>query len=150
MPSGNLTTRPPIVSLLAGGRERAHEVFQERLAAQGYGEIRPGHGCVFRFIDRDGTRLTELAERSGLSKQAVGEVVDDLVRLGHVERISDPEDRRAKIIRLTERGEEAHAAGVEIFEQIESEWAERYGAERVAAMRELLEELLEIRGGQEG
>jgi DNA-binding MarR family transcriptional regulator len=144
MPSGNLTTRPPIVSLLAGARERAHEVFQERLAKRGYGEIRPGHGCVFRFIDRDGTRLTVLAERSGLSKQAVGEVVDDLVGLEHVERVSDPQDGRAKIIRLTERGERAHAAGVAIFEEIESEWAERYGPDRVAGMRELLEEILEV------
>ena len=49
-----------------------------RLHEQGYAEIRPGHGCVFRFIDHEGTRLTELAERSGYTKQAVGEVVADL------------------------------------------------------------------------
>ena len=50
----------------------------------GYPEIRPGHGCVFRFIDHEGTRLTELAERSGYTKQAVGEVVADLEELGYV------------------------------------------------------------------
>jgi DNA-binding MarR family transcriptional regulator len=96
---------------------------------------------VFRFIDRGGSRLTELAERSGLTKQAVGEVVDDLEGLGYVERVADPGDGRAKIIRLTDRGSEAGEAALRIFADIERHWAERHGEERVAVLRDVLEEI---------
>jgi DNA-binding MarR family transcriptional regulator len=96
---------------------------------------------VFRFIHEGGSRLTELAASSGLSKQAVGEVVDDLERLGYVERDADPEDRRAKVIRLTKRGAEAQSAAIGIFNDMERNWAERYGEKRVEAMRSLLEEI---------
>jgi DNA-binding MarR family transcriptional regulator len=71
----------------------------------------------------------------------VSEVVADLERLGYVERAPDPEDGRAKMIRLTKLGAEAQRTALGIFADIERAWAERYGAERVAAMRELLEEM---------
>ena len=58
-----------------------------------------------------------------------------------MERAQDPEDGRAKVIRLTERGADAHRTALDIFADIERGWADRYGAERVAAMRELLEEI---------
>ncbi len=112
-----------------------------RLSEAGHPAIRPGHGCVFRFIHEGGSRLTELAESSGLSKQAVGEVVDDLEKLGYVERAQDPQDGRAKVIKLTELGADAHRTALGIFADIERGWADRYGAERVATMRELLEEI---------
>jgi DNA-binding MarR family transcriptional regulator len=113
-----------------------------RLADEGYPEIRPGHGCVFRFIDDEGTRLTELADRSGYSKQAVGEVVADLEALGFVERVPDPEDGRAKTIMLTERGRGALAAGRRVFAEIEQRWIDEFGEERIAQMRETAEMLL--------
>lgn len=114
----------------------------QRLGEEGHPAIRPGHGCVFRFIDVDGSRVTTMAERAGMSKQAVGEVVDDLEALGYVERIPDPADRRAKLIRLTERGWDGQAAGQRIFADIERSWAERYGERRVATMRDVLEQII--------
>src|SRR5215212_10702044 len=119
-------------------RGRGFEEFQKRLSEAGHPAIRQGHGCVFRFIHEGGSRLTDLAESSGLSKQSVGEVVDDLEKLGYVERAQDPEDGRAKVIRLTEQGAEAHLTALEVFAEIERGYEERYGAERVAMMRELL------------
>jgi DNA-binding MarR family transcriptional regulator len=115
--------------------------FRRRLNEAGHPAIRQGHGCVFRFIHEGGSRLTELAETSGLSKQAVGEVVDDLEKLGYVERAQDPQDGRAKVINLTEMGAEAHRTANEIFAELERDLAERYGAQRVAAMRTLLEDI---------
>ncbi len=132
------TPLPPLLDDLAGN---GFGEFQARLAEAGHPAIRQGHGCVFRFIHEGGSRLTELAESSGLSKQAVGEVVDHLEQLGYVERAQDPQDGRAKVIRLTERGADAHRTALAIFADIERDWAERYGAERVAIMRELLEEI---------
>jgi DNA-binding MarR family transcriptional regulator len=131
----------PLPPLLADVKEIAIDELHRRLRDEGHAGIRPGHGCVFRFINREGSRLTELSERSGFTKQAVGEAVQDLERLGYVERVADPADGRAKIIRLSERGWEAQGAALRIFAEIEQRWAERYGEERVATLRELLEEI---------
>jgi DNA-binding MarR family transcriptional regulator len=112
-----------------------------RLAEEGYEEIREAHGCVFGFIEPEGSRLTFLAERSGLTKQAVGESVDDLERLGYVARAPDPTDGRAKLVLLTQKGAKARQLGRSILAEIEQRWAEEIGEERVAAMRETLEDI---------
>ncbi|HEX3243401.1 MAG TPA: MarR family winged helix-turn-helix transcriptional regulator [Solirubrobacterales bacterium] len=136
--------RIPLPPLLENAREAGFEELHRRLAERGYADIRHAHGCVFRWVDPEGTRLTELAELAGHSKQAVGEFVCDLEARGYVERVPDPADGRAKIIRLTERGAEAKATALEIFAEIEAEWAERIGPERVEALREALEVLYEL------
>ena len=145
MPDENVTqltqTWTPLPALLDDASVSGFREFRQRLAAAGHPTIRPGHGCVFRFIDEEGSRLTYLAEQSGLTKQAVGEVVAELEGLGYVERAPDPEDRRAKVIKLTDLGADAQKVGREIFAEMERDWAERFGAHRVAAMRELLEEM---------
>jgi DNA-binding MarR family transcriptional regulator len=135
------TPRQPLPRLLGDLKEAAIREVHWRLAEHGHPDVREGHGCVFRFIDEHGCRLTELAERAGYTKQAVGEVVVDLEGLGYVERVPDPADGRAKIIRLSERGREAQALARRIFGEIEREWAERVGEERMATLREVLEEL---------
>src|SRR5919199_1578753 len=85
--------------LLTQAKALMVEQLHERLAEEGFDGVLYWHGSVFRHIDPEGSRLTVLAERSGLTKQAIGEVVADLESLGHVERTADPVDRRAKIIR---------------------------------------------------
>ncbi|HEX2233022.1 MAG TPA: MarR family transcriptional regulator [Thermoleophilaceae bacterium] len=134
--------RPPLPWLLAELKEATLAELHARLAEQGFREIREGHGCVFRFIDAEGCRLTDLAERAGYTKQAVGEVVVDLEGLGYVERVADPLDKRAKIIRLTARGRQAQQVARRTFDDIERELAERVGEERLATVREVLEELV--------
>jgi DNA-binding MarR family transcriptional regulator len=131
----------PLPGLLEIASEAMFEDFRGELVAAGYGDIRPTHGCVFRFVRDDGLRLTELSTAAGMTKQSLGEIVDDLADRGYVERIPDPADRRAKLIRLTDRGKEAQAAGLRLFTKIESRWAERYGIERLAQLRHLLEEI---------
>ena len=111
---------------------------QERLAEAGYRDIRPPHGFVFAVIGNDGARLTELADASRITKQAMGELTSDLERLGYLERIPDPTDGCARILRLTEQGKEAQRAGFAILSDIERKWAERYGAERVRELRAVL------------
>ena len=133
------TTPIPLVALMTDIRDRIADELHARLADTGFGEVRPSHGCVFRWIEPDGSRLTTLAERSGFTKQAVGEAVTDLERLGYVERRPDPEDGRAKIIHLTQRGDEALATANRIFAEIERELGEEIGAERMLDMRETLE-----------
>jgi len=96
----------PLPGLLEIAGEAMLAEFREELAKNGYEDLRPTHGCVFRFVREDGMRLTELAAHGGITKQSAGELVDDLVELGYVERIADPADKRAKLICLTERGRE--------------------------------------------
>jgi DNA-binding MarR family transcriptional regulator len=131
----------PLIALLSELRGAIADELHERLPEMGFGEIRPAHGCVFGNIDEDGARLTELADRSKLTKQSVGEVVGDLERLGFVERVPDPRDGRAKIIRLTPHGVEAVAAAQEIFADIERRFAEQVGERRLAEFRETLARL---------
>ena len=91
----------PLIALLSQVRDAVAEELFTRLTELGFAELRPAHGCVFANIDDGGSRLTDLAERSGFTKQSVGEAVADLERLGFVERVRDPADGRAKIIQLT-------------------------------------------------
>ncbi|HEX8743853.1 MAG TPA: MarR family transcriptional regulator [Thermoleophilaceae bacterium] len=134
----------PLPALLDHVKEMAVGQLHARLAEEGFPEIRPGHGCVFRFVEPDGSRLTDLADRAGLTKQAVGEVVTDLERLGHVERRSCPDDGRAKIIHLTGSGREAVAAAERIFADIEARWAAEVGERRMADLRATLNALVEL------
>jgi DNA-binding MarR family transcriptional regulator len=133
--------QPPLAALLSDASEAMLVEFRAALIEAGYTDIRPTHGCVFRFVHEDGMRLTELASRAGVTKQSAGEIVDDLVGLGYVERFPDPADRRAKLIRLTAKGEVARGIGAGLFQEIEQHWADRYGAERIAALRNLLEQI---------
>jgi DNA-binding MarR family transcriptional regulator len=131
----------PMAGLFEIAKDAFFEDFRDELEQTEFGDIRPTHGCVFRFVKGGGLRLTVLAEMAGMTKQSVGEIVDDLVARGYVKRIPDPEDKRAKIICLTERGERAQATGLALFAKVEKQWAKRYGAKRIAALRELLEEV---------
>jgi DNA-binding MarR family transcriptional regulator len=134
----------PLAALLGQVHESAVKELHARLAGEGHPDIRPGHGCVFRFIEADGSRLTQIAARAQMTKQAVGEVVADLERLGYLERVPDPDDGRAKIIRLSDRGWQAQAVALRIFADIERRWARAVGGERVAELRKATEEILEL------
>src|SRR5262245_4070778 len=141
------TMHVPLIRLLDAAFEDFSDELTKRVTAAGYTDIRPGHGCVFGTIDPEGSRLTDLAERACMTKQSVGEAVSDLEERGYVERVPDPADGRAKIIRLTAKGREAQAIGRGLIDEIEGEWAERYGEERVAALREALEAITAERLG---
>src|SRR6516225_3812028 len=92
--------REDLLELLFMAGNRLVADLASRMQAAGYGDVRGAHGCVFGNITPEGMRLTELAERAEMTKQAVGEAVSDLEALGYAERLPDPRDGRAKIIRL--------------------------------------------------
>ena len=139
--------RHPLIRLLDVGLGAFIEELTRRVAETSYSDVRVTHGCVFGNIDPEGTRLTDLAERAFMTKQSVGEVVSDLEQKGYAERVPDPRDGRAKIIRLTERGQGARVTGRRLIDEIEEEWAERFGPERVAALRDALEAITAERLG---
>lgn len=105
--------------------------------------LKPKHSAVFAQIDPEGTRLTLLATRAGMSPQAMGEVVDELEELGYVVRRPDPTDRRAKLVALTDRGRDCVAAGRATIEGIEERLVDQLGADGHRTLRRLLADLLE-------
>lgn len=135
------TSRITLPGLMDLAVEAMYIDFRALLEQADITDVRPTHGCVFRFLDGDGMRLTALASLAGLTKQSVGEIVDDLANLGYVERYPDPTDKRAKLIRLTDKGLKAQSIGFALFKQLEEDWAETFGADRIGALRSLLEEV---------
>jgi DNA-binding MarR family transcriptional regulator len=119
------------------------EELHRRIAARGHPDVRAPHGDVFGFLDDDGTQVSELARRAQITKQSMAELVAHLERHGYVERIPDPADRRAKLVRATARGEEVYAIAREVIAEIEGEWTARLGARKMRQLRGLLEELNE-------
>jgi DNA-binding MarR family transcriptional regulator len=109
-----------------------------RLHEAGFKGLRPTHNAVLRFLDEHGTRASELARRSGLSRQALTQIVDDLERLGYVTRRDDPTDRRAKLIVYTERGHEGFRASRTIIADLERDVRRRLGPEQYEHLREAL------------
>lgn len=86
----------------------------------------------------DGMRVTDLAERVGMTKQALGEFADTLERRGLMESLRDPADRRVRILRLTDDGREALAATTAVIADVEQEWRARTGPALWDGMREAL------------
>jgi DNA-binding MarR family transcriptional regulator len=140
--------QPNIAELLHGPFQILVDELHEGLAEAGYPDIRPAHGNVFGYIRKEGSRLTELAERAQLTKQTMGYLVDYLEERGYVKREPDPGDKRAKIVRLTDEGRELVVVAREIMGRIETRWVELLGKERMEQMRELLKELNALAGKQ--
>ena len=136
LPIGQLLTRT-----LRGFRvdlyERAHEA--------GYGDTREAHLQVFGSIDWTGTRLTELAARSNMTRPAMAELVDELEQAGYLARSPDPSDGRAKLIRPTRKGRRVLMKALRAVDDIEREYAEEIGAERFDALVSSLQSLLDAR-----
>ncbi len=123
-------------------------LFRAELASRGEGGaevegIRPAHLQVFGSIKADGSRLTELADSSGLSLSAMAELVDSLQGLGYLERRPDPADGRAKLVCLTETGRGAIGEGRRLIAGIEADWGEAIGERRFLELCDSLQALLD-------
>jgi DNA-binding MarR family transcriptional regulator len=113
----------------------------ERLAERGHPDVRSSHGNVLQYLDDGGTRVSLLAERAQMSKQAMAQLVAHLEAHGYVERVPDPGDGRAKLVRATERGREVYAIARELMGEVEARLAERLGEAKLRRLHALLAEL---------
>ena len=112
-----------------------------RLRERGYPDVRLAHSALFAHIDSEGTRSSELAERAGMTKQGMGQLVADLEKKGYVARVEDPADRRAKVVRLTKKGRHHVRNAREIISEIEEAYAWRLGDGRFETLRTILKDL---------
>ena len=117
---------------------RARTTLQER----GHTELLPSHQVVFAGLGRAGTRLTVLAHNAGMTKQAMGQIVDDLEQLGYVERTPDPKDGRAKLVRFTPAGLDFVCDAAEVLDEIWREYSALLGAQELDQLQDTLRKLL--------
>ena len=117
----------------------------DAVAQTGATDMRPAHGNAMEMLAiQDGLRLTDLAARAGMAPQSMGELVDDLVSKGYLERHEDPADRRAKRIYLTQKGRTTAAASKVAVRQIERQISEMLGARHYQQMRRNLAAIAEL------
>jgi DNA-binding MarR family transcriptional regulator len=135
-------------------------VWAEYIAA-GFSDLRPAHAPVLQLLAPSGSRATELAAQLGVSKQAVGQMVSELEQCGYLERIPDPRDGRAQLVQRTARGWEVNRATRRAVQDLQDEWAQWVGEDRVEELRATLAELARrlaggdlrvsaVRAGQQG
>jgi DNA-binding MarR family transcriptional regulator len=110
-------------------------------ASAGFTDLRPAHTPVFQYLLPDGHRVVDLAARAQTTKQAMGYLVDYLERASYLERIPDPKDGRAQIVRRTEKGRKVNRIARETVEKVQNEWAQVIGEEKMAELLETLREL---------
>ncbi|WP_411284904.1 MarR family winged helix-turn-helix transcriptional regulator [Lapillicoccus sp.] len=109
-----------------------------QLAADG---LRASHFRLLTEIPPSGTRITELSERLGMTKQACGQFVRRLDVTGHVRVEVPADDRRSRVVVRTQLGDHAAQMFATRVGDIEAEWVSRVGPRRYAAFRSVLTEL---------
>jgi DNA-binding MarR family transcriptional regulator len=141
-------SRLPIGQLLVRMLRRFRADLFQRGQEAGYADIREAHLQVFGNIDWSGTRLTDLAARANMTRPSMAELVDDLERVGYLERRPDPIDGRAKLICLTRAGRRVVSQALRAVRDIERGYAQEVGPERFEAMCLTLQALVEPRAGE--
>ena len=134
-----------IGALLRMPAQAIHRRIIHELNAAGFEELRVPHMAVLQFPGPQGVRPGILAERAGVSKQAMNQLLRSLEALGYLARSDDPEEGRARIVRLTKRGRAAYAKIHEILRDIEREWSDELGPKHFTQLKELLLRVWESR-----
>jgi DNA-binding MarR family transcriptional regulator len=132
---------PPLARLLALALDNLSRQLQARIKEAGFTDQRMAHNAVFAHMPPEGITLAELARRAGMTKQAMSELVVDLEAKGYLTRRADDQDKRTKVIELSDRGWAAMSVALAAFAEIERGLERELGAERLKAFRRTLEML---------
>jgi DNA-binding MarR family transcriptional regulator len=127
-----------IGALLRVPAQAIHRRIISELNAAGFEELRVPHMAVLQYPSPDGVRPGVLAERAGMSKQAMNQLLRSLEALGYLARSDVPDEGRARIVRLTRRGRAAYAKMHDILREIERNWSAELGPQQFARLKELL------------
>lgn len=135
----NRPKNPPLLFLLVPLVEWFEKRHIELIQQGAFPDARRAFNPVFIHLPAEGCRLTELAQKANMSKQAMSELVEELIELGYLVRFPDPKDGRAKIILRAGQGLEAHKTTMRAFYQIERELLEAIGPDALGELRSNLE-----------
>ncbi|MGH2918184.1 MAG: MarR family winged helix-turn-helix transcriptional regulator [Solirubrobacteraceae bacterium] len=141
-PKSRASSEEPLIgALLRSCWQTARTRIQRDLLAAGFGDIGAAHLAVFQYPSPRGVRVTTLAERAGMSRQAITYLIRELEGKGYLERHPDPSDRRATLVHLTERGEAAVREIRDSVRRLEDDWEDKLGSGRFAQFRSTLRAL---------
>jgi DNA-binding MarR family transcriptional regulator len=133
----------PLLRLLGLATRQLSSELHGKLVAAGITDHRDSWNNVMPHIPPDGIRLTDLAARAGMTKQAMAELVTEIERRGYLQRTPDPADRRAKIIGFTSQGWSLVSAALPALGELETGITSRIGEPAVARLRSTLLEILD-------
>lgn len=111
-----------------------HEHALQAVHAAGFVEVRESWIGLLRYVEEGGVRSSALADRLGVTRQAAGQLVSELESRGYVERVPDPTDGRAKLVRLTERGLGAWSTGLDALASLQEDLTSELGPEPLLAL----------------
>jgi len=135
----------PTSALLMFVAHRAAEArVVEAVRAAGFDDLTLDQSRIGQRLNREGIRVTDLAEQAGVTKQTAGALVDDLEANGYVTRKPDPADARARLVVLTDRGETLCATAAAEIAKVEAEWRAHLGAKAYNELRAALVSLREV------
>lgn len=141
--------RMPLSALLAQALAAFTVEFEQEIADAGYPDLSLALGSnVLRFLDEEGLRIGEIAERAGVSKQAISQQVTYLEKHGYLRVEPDPDDSRARLVYLTRRGRTSQERCRPLFGVVERRWQARFGTDNVHSLREALEAIVEQVGAR--
>ncbi|MFJ8669769.1 MarR family winged helix-turn-helix transcriptional regulator [Streptomyces sp. NPDC093600] len=133
------STRRNLPQLLGDARRWFEEGLLAGLEAAGATPVSPTQVQLFAVLDDQGTTVSELARRMGVTRQTAHQAVHGLVAAGLLEQVPDPASARQRLIRRTPEGERAHRKAGIILDRLEAQLAERIGQKAVDALRVTLE-----------
>jgi DNA-binding MarR family transcriptional regulator len=136
-PSSGLNTGTLLLHVYQGFERRLIVALRDG----GHPDFRPKYGAVLANIDADGTRLSTLADRAGMSRPSMVELIDELESKGYVERRPEPEDRRAKLVVPTQKGLDTISTAAEAIDNLERSFQQLLGKQQYQGMRRALGEL---------
>jgi DNA-binding MarR family transcriptional regulator len=110
----------------------------QRLEARGHVGVSQSAIGVLGNLDTEGTRLVVLAARTGSSRQAVSQLVKEIEARGYVERLADPDDGRAVLVRHSPEGRRLLADALAEMADIEQGYEAVIGPTRMATLKRTL------------
>ncbi|MGC3938807.1 MarR family winged helix-turn-helix transcriptional regulator [Roseobacter sp. EG26] len=116
-------------------------LFTEKMVQRGCPWVAEARGALMQHIGPGGVSQNAIVEKSGLTKQAVQQHLDGLVKDGIIERLPDPKDARKKRVRLTHKGVESQHIANEVKKEIEQNFLTRLGEQKFLTMKEALTEI---------
>ena len=135
----------PTSALLMFVAHRAAEArVLDAVRSAGFDDLTLAQSRIAQRLNREGIRITDLAEQAGVTKQTAGGLVDELETNGYVARKPDPADARARLVMLTDRGEKLCMAAATEIASVEAEWRNHLGVKAYDELRAALVSLREI------
>ena len=132
-----------IGALLRVPAQAIHRRLIRELTAAGFDGLSIPHMAVLQYPGPDGVRPGALAERAGMSKQAMNQLLRSLEKFDYIVRADVPEYGRARVVRYTKRGRAVDSKMIDVLRDIEREWSAELGSRRFAQLKDLLSSVWE-------